>query len=969
MHAIARPTALASLFSALCAIQLPAPAQELDPAWEVTVDSAVEIAGDALEVVAAGDVVVAGSLQQDDELVLLRAFDGDGSPLWEQSLPVGVPHPLEDLELSADGSTLYSLYQRPGDRPRFELRTVDAQTGVEGWSRTFTFDGSADSRRGSLAAEGGRVAALIDRTFESGPNSSRVRTLSDVDGSDIATSAAFDFALTRLAFSPSGATAVLFERDGSMAAIDAGTGGTLWAVDPPTTPSPLPLGSGVTEIVWDASETVLARTDGAATVAYDAGTGSEIWSQSALEARDVIPYGADRFFVVGQQGLGSTQTGATLEVGMLDAATGAVLWSKTESSLSLSSSALFVQVTHAAADLSRDRVAMRNKGLWVYDAATGAGFGFNSFTGSSGSNSPLFSLDDGTWVGGNGNTLAFSDARIVEAFDDQVQFEWFVKAFDEEIAPTRPALLRHVEGTNLVHLLWEYDPQISLFPSSGTWEVRDATDGALLASWPTPFWSPQTGVELDPGGLRVATIRDSCCSSPSIFVDVYDALTGASIGEVELNEDIFGNERDVAWSLDGSRFTCAWVNSNGLRAGGFLANGQLAWTQTVSIPGAANIGEPTVGYDAATGDILVSVDFRVGGDQALAVTRLGAQGGAQLGQLIWDGDGPASTVPDSDVVGFVTDAATALTYLTVEVGQNGFEDEVTVIAIDAATMTVTAEHTVAPAGVTVKYGTGGTALIPDDSALIVVGTAPLAPPNPTAGVQIDVLELPDLTPRFTAQRATNNSFNGLQVDVVNREVAALRNGIGNFFPLDNAQLEVFDLSDGDTLAEVDESDGVLTSSVLAAVDDRIVMFGQPVGDSDTTVVQGWAVAPLLSGPDSIPVAGGSVDFLLDVGTERAGDPYLVVGSITGTEPGTPVGSVVVPIVVDGYTQMTLLSASTGPFVNTSGLVDGDGLARARIDVPTQPGLVGTTVFHAAVLFESGGSVDFTTQPVQFDILP
>lgn len=96
-------------------------------------------------------------------------------------------------------------------------------------------------------------------------------------------------------------------------------------------------------------------------------------------------------------------------------------------------------------------------------------------------------------------------------------------------------------------------------------------------------------------------------------------------------------------------------------------------------------------------------------------------------------------------------------------------------------------------------------------------------------------------------------------------------------------------------------------------------------------------------------AGGTVEFFLTGGKAHEADVYLVLGSLTGTSPGIPFGSHVLPLNFDEYTLITL----TNPTVITDGVgflgTAGQGQATLTVPAGTNPGLAGLTVHHAFLL--------------------
>jgi hypothetical protein len=96
-------------------------------------------------------------------------------------------------------------------------------------------------------------------------------------------------------------------------------------------------------------------------------------------------------------------------------------------------------------------------------------------------------------------------------------------------------------------------------------------------------------------------------------------------------------------------------------------------------------------------------------------------------------------------------------------------------------------------------------------------------------------------------------------------------------------------------------------------------------------------------------AGGTATFSLDGGAGLAGDLYLVLGSLAGSEPGIDVAAVHVPLQQDAYFGFTLANANGPILVNTFAPLDGAGKGSAQFVLPSGiPNLVGLTAHHAWV---------------------
>ena len=98
--------------------------------------------------------------------------------------------------------------------------------------------------------------------------------------------------------------------------------------------------------------------------------------------------------------------------------------------------------------------------------------------------------------------------------------------------------------------------------------------------------------------------------------------------------------------------------------------------------------------------------------------------------------------------------------------------------------------------------------------------------------------------------------------------------------------------------------------------------------------------------------GGRVELTLDAGAALAKRPYLIFAGASGTRPGLPLlGSAVLPIALDGFTNAALGVTNTAAFDRFFGLLDSSGCASARFDTlgPLPAGLMGLELSFAYVL--------------------
>jgi hypothetical protein len=116
-------------------------------------------------------------------------------------------------------------------------------------------------------------------------------------------------------------------------------------------------------------------------------------------------------------------------------------------------------------------------------------------------------------------------------------------------------------------------------------------------------------------------------------------------------------------------------------------------------------------------------------------------------------------------------------------------------------------------------------------------------------------------------------------------------------------------------------------------------------------------------------AGGAADFTLAAGPENANRTYVLLGSASGTTPGTPLpgGMATLPLNWDIFTSTVISLINTPVFDQFMGTLDGAGSAGAKLDTfGPIPGAAGITLYFAYAL---NNAWDFASNAVTVEITP
>jgi hypothetical protein len=126
---------------------------------------------------------------------------------------------------------------------------------------------------------------------------------------------------------------------------------------------------------------------------------------------------------------------------------------------------------------------------------------------------------------------------------------------------------------------------------------------------------------------------------------------------------------------------------------------------------------------------------------------------------------------------------------------------------------------------------------------------------------------------------------------------------------------------------------------------------------------------LHSGYDQLSASNGaSVPLVVNTYPAERSAPYLILGSASGTSPGTVFDGLNLPLNRDAFFQVSLDAAGTSHFTNTAGLLDELGHAQASFVAP--PMLLATYIGrHIDWCGVIHGAVPHVTNVAGFDVVP
>lgn len=128
----------------------------------------------------------------------------------------------------------------------------------------------------------------------------------------------------------------------------------------------------------------------------------------------------------------------------------------------------------------------------------------------------------------------------------------------------------------------------------------------------------------------------------------------------------------------------------------------------------------------------------------------------------------------------------------------------------------------------------------------------------------------------------------------------------------------------------------------------------------TAVILRGHVGSLVGLPASVTAAGNvPQNFSIDCAPANANQIYILIGSLSGTRPGTPFPPISIPLNLDAWLDVSIGFANTAIYTNTLGLLDANGRANCSFTLPPGvPSAAGLLLHHSAVVLDF-----FTIAPV------
>lgn len=161
--------------------------------------------------------------------------------------------------------------------------------------------------------------------------------------------------------------------------------------------------------------------------------------------------------------------------------------------------------------------------------------------------------------------------------------------------------------------------------------------------------------------------------------------------------------------------------------------------------------------------------------------------------------------------------------------------------------------------------------------------------------------------------------------------------------------------------------GIMTYDVARK---RMVLFGGRRNYRNEGDTWEFASQMLHAAPSHISIATGARHFWdIDASPAHAGRQYWVVGTLSGTTPGVPIGTpsgtVTVPLNPDAWTEWTLAAPNSLLLTKSRGKLDSNGFGEfAVLEFPVlnDPSAVGRVLHHAFFVYDGQGVIHAVSNP-------
>ena len=142
-----------------------------------------------------------------------------------------------------------------------------------------------------------------------------------------------------------------------------------------------------------------------------------------------------------------------------------------------------------------------------------------------------------------------------------------------------------------------------------------------------------------------------------------------------------------------------------------------------------------------------------------------------------------------------------------------------------------------------------------------------------------------------------------------------------------------------------------------------------VGEYNGYVTYYHAVGPMALNDNRLyESAATSIGFKLNAGAANGNRHYLILGSLSGTEPGhaLPGGQVILPLNWDPFTDLVLALLNTPVFSGFMGKLNVAGQGSAQFNAPPLPGFAGTMIHFAYTL---NNPFDYVSNAAALEVVP